>query len=304
MLSSWRSFVREALRGFWRARTSNLVTVGIITAALAVLGGFLLVVENLRTLADTWDRVQIQAYLKDDAADHRGGEVQALVERLRGLPDVREVRFVSREEALAFFRASFEELKPAAALLRDNPFPASLEVAVRGAGEDRRRRTLQLLESLAASPLVETVQDNEEEARRVLAVLAFVSSLGFGVGLVLAAASVFIIFNVIRLTVLARRDEIAIMRLVGATPGFIRGPFLVEGMLQGGVGAAAALLALYAAHTGLSDYAARSGNDLAEALSSRFLPLRLALGLLAAGLLIGLIGSALSLRRFLSESID
>jgi cell division transport system permease protein len=304
VLASWRSFVREALRGFWRARTSNLVTVGIITAALAVLGGFLLVVENLRTLADAWDRVQIQAYLKDDAADNRGAEVQALVDRLRGLPDVREVRYVSRQEALAFFRSSFEDLKSAAALLPDNPFPASLEVAVRGAGEDRRRRTRELLESLAASPLVETVQDNEEEARRVLAVLAFVSSLGFGVGFVLAAASVFIIFNVIRLTVLARRDEIAIMRLVGATPGFIRGPFLVEGMLQGGVGAAAAVLALYAAHTGLSDYAARSGNDLAEALSARFLPLRLTLGLLAAGLLIGLIGSALSLRRFLSESID
>jgi cell division transport system permease protein len=304
MLTAWRSFVREALRGFWRARSSNLVTVGIITAALAVLGGFLLVVENLRTLADAWDRVQIQAYLKDEAADRRGAEVQALADRLRSMPDVREVTYVSREQALAFFQAGFEDLKPAAALLPANPFPASLEVAVRGAGEERRRRTRELLESLAASPLVETVQDNEEEARRVLAVLAFVSSLGFGVGMVLAAASVFIIFNVIRLTVLARRDEIAIMRLVGATPGFIRGPFLVEGMLQGGVGAAAALVALYAAHAGLSDYAGRSGNDLAEALSARFLPLRLTIGLLASGLLIGLIGSALSLRRFLSESID
>lgn len=303
MLTAWRSFVREALRGFWRARTSNLVTVGIIAAALAVLGGFLLVTENLRTLADAWDRVQVQAYLKDDAADHRDGEVQALVARLRSLPDVREVRYVSREEALAFFRASFEDLKSTAALLSDNPFPASIEVAVRGTGDDRRRRTRELLESLAASPLVETVQDNEEEARRVLAVLTFVSRLGFGVGLVLAAASVFIIFNVIRLTVLARRDEIAIMRLVGATPGFIRGPFLVEGMLQGGVGAAGALLALYAAHAGLSDYAARSGNDLAGALSAHFLPLRSTIGLLSAGLVIGLIGSALSLRRFLTESI-
>lgn len=302
MLTRWRSFVAGALRSLWRGRGSNAVTVGIIAAALAVLGGFLLVAENLRTLADAWDRVQIQAYLKDAAADHQKDAVESLVAEMRGLPDVREVHFVSRQEALEFFRSAFGDLGGAAALLPDNPFPASIEIALRGTGDDRRRRTQALLERLAASPLVETVQDNEAEARRVLAVLAFVSSLGLGVGIVLSAASVFIIFNVIRLTVLARRDEIAIMRLVGATPGFIRGPFLVEGMLQGFAGAAAAIAVLYAAHVALTDYAARSGSDLAAALSARFLPLSLVIGLALAGLLIGLIGSALSLRRFLAET--
>jgi cell division transport system permease protein len=106
---------------------------------------------------------------------------------------------------------------------------------------------------------------------------------------------------VIRLTVHARRDEISIMRLVGATGGFIRGPFLVEGMLQGLAGALAALGLLYASHLALADYAARSGNGLAKLLSGQFLPAARAIALAAGGLVIGLTGAALSLRRFLAD---
>lgn len=294
--------LREALRALWRARTANLITIAIIATSLAVLGGFLLLVENLRTLADAWDRVQIQAYLEDDAADGLPAEVAALVDRMKALPEVREVRFVSRDEALALFRTSFPDLAGAAASLPDNPFPASIEIAVRGMGDERRERTRALLETLRSSALVESVQDNEEEARRVLAVLTFVSSLALGVGVVLGAASLFIIFNVIRLTIVARRDEIAIMRLVGATPGFIRRPFLVEGMLQGGAGAVTAIAILYTAYLGLTDYATRSGNTIAATLTASFLPTTTTLELTAAGILIGLAGAALSLRRFLDES--
>ncbi|HKY31154.1 MAG TPA: ABC transporter permease [Candidatus Polarisedimenticolia bacterium] len=301
MTTSLRCFLREALLGLWRSRATNLVTIGIIAASLATLGGFLLLVENVRVVADEWDRVQINAYLRDEAAEERPGEVEALVASLRTRPIVREVRYVSRQEALALFRSSFPDLAEAALALPSNPLPASIEIAVRGYGDERRERTGRLLAELKRSPLVEVVQDNEQEARRILAILSVVTRIGFGVGTVLSIASAFIIFNVIRLTLAARRDEIAIMRLVGATPGFIRGPFLVEGMLQGGTGAAAAIAVLYAAQLGLSDYAARSGNDLAELLAARFLPLRALLALVAGGLLIGLAGSALSLRRFLAE---
>jgi cell division transport system permease protein len=304
MLQTLRCFVREALKGFWRARAMNVVTVGIIAASLSVLGGFLLLVENVRSLADAWNRVQINVYLKDEAVEKQPAEVRALVGRIQAMPNVREARYVSREEALEIFRSKFETLARAAGNLETNPFPASIEIAVRG-DEGRAAASTQdadrMLADLRSSPLVETVQDNQQEARRLLSILALVSGIGFAVGGVLAVASVFIIFNVIRLTVLARRDEIAIMRLVGATAGFIRGPFLVEGMLQGALGAIAALGILYAAHLGLSDYAARSGSALADLLSARFLPAGRSASLAAGGLLIGLTGSALSLRRFLAE---
>ena len=300
-MAGLRCFLREALVGLWRSRGINAMAVGIIAAALAIVGGFLLLAENARILADEWNRVQVIAYLKDEAVEKQGSEVAALVERLKARPRVSEVRLVSREEALRIFRSRFPDLSAAAGALGSNPLPASLEISARGERGERREETERLLADLRASPLVDLVQDNEEEARRLTSILTVVFTVGLGVGGVLAAAAVFIIFNVIRLTVHARRDEIAIMRLVGATAGFIRGPFLAEGMLQGGLGAAAALAALYAAHLGLADYAARSGNGLAAILSARFLPFASGLALAAGGLLIGLAGSALSLRRFLTQ---
>ena len=306
MLQTLRYFVREAVIGFYRARAMNLVTVSIIAASLSVLGGFLILSGNLGALAEGWDHVQIHAYLKDEAvADRpsadRPSEVERLIEALESRPIVDRVRFVSREEALAIFRSRFASLAGAADSLSANPFPASIEITARGRRSERAAGTEEMIEELKSSPLVESVQDNEEEARKLLSILAVVSSIGLGVGGVLAAASVFIIFNVIRLTVHARRDEINIMRLVGATGGFIRGPFLVEGMLQGLLGAAGALALLYGGHLFLADYAARSGSDLAGLLSAQFLPTARAVGLAGGGLLIGLAGSALSLRRFLVE---
>src|SRR5678816_2807951 len=237
MLQTLRYFLREAVVGFYRARTMNIVTVGIIAASLAILGGFLLLVANVQTLVDDWNRVQINAYFRDDAVERRADDVQRLVETLRNRPTVLAVRYITRDQALAIFREKFRRLADAADALKSNPFPASVEISVRGEQTERLEGTRALLAELKASPLIEMVQNNEEEARRLLAVLAVVSSVGWGVGAVLAVASVFIIFNVIRLTVHARRDEISIMRLVGATGGFIRGPFLVEGMLQGLAGA-------------------------------------------------------------------
>jgi len=301
MLQTLRYFLREALVGFFRARAMNIVTVGIIAASLAILGGFLLLVENVRTLADDWNRVQINAYFKDAAVEKKPVAVRALVESLGARPIVREARFVSREQALEIFRTRFANLASAAGALSTNPFPASVEISVRGDRGERLESTRALLAELSASPLIEMVQDNEEEARRLLAVLAVVASIGWGVGMVLTVASVFIIFNVIRLTVHARRDEIGIMRLVGATGGFIRGPFLVEGMLQGLAGALLALLILYAAHMALADYAGRSGNGMARLLSAQFLPTARSFALAAGGVAIGLTGAALSLRRFLSD---
>ncbi len=296
-----RTFLKEAWIGFYRARGMHALTVGIIAASFAIMGGFLVVMENLHALAREWNRVQIQAYLTDEASASRADDIVALVEDLRRRPMVAEVRHVSREEAMRLFRTSFAELADAADLVRDNPFPASIEISIKGDRDARLEGTRRILEELKASELVEMVQDNEEDAQRLAGALGILSQIGFAIGATLAIASTFIVFNVIRLTVNARRDEITIMRLVGATPGFIRGPFLVEGMLQGTIGAIVALAALRAAHLGLADYARRSGDVMAALLSGHFLPFpRIALMALG-GLLIGLIGSALSLRRFLAE---
>ncbi len=301
MAQSTRVFAREALIGLYRARAMNLLTVGIIAASLSILGGFLILVENFRPLVADWNRVQIYAYLRDAAVEESAPAVQDLIARLTADPHVASVRFVSREAAMRLFTARHAELAQSAGSLGSNPFPASLEIAVRETRGQRLHETGRVHEMLTASSLVETIQDNQREARRLLTGLRIASAVVLATGGVLALASLFIIFNVIRLTVYARRDEIAIMRLVGATSRFIRGPFLVEGMMQGLLGALAALAVLYAGHVALADYAGRSGNTLAGMMTGRFLPVAGSLMLCAGGLAIGLAGSALSVRRFLID---
>src|SRR5262249_52514197 len=146
---------------------------------------------------------------------------------------VAEVRYVSKEQASAIFKKRFAHLARAADDLGSDLFPASLELVARGGRDERLEDTERLIAALRANPLVEEVRDTEEEARKVLALVGVIAAGGWVVGGILAVASFFTIFNVIRLTVFQRRDEISIMRLVGATGAFIRAPFLVEGTLQG-----------------------------------------------------------------------
>jgi len=300
IMMAW-TFLREAGVSLYRARTMTALTIGIIAASFTIVGTFAILLENLEDLAADWDRVQIQAYLKDDAAASEHAAVQELLADLGARPLVKEARYISREEAMRLFKETFADLAGTTDLLGANPFPASIEIAVSGGSDERRESTAALLAALRESPLVETVRDNDADVRRLRGALATLRGVGLGLAAVLGIAAAFIVFNVIRLTVSARSQEIGIMRLVGATPGFIRGPFLVEGMMQGILGALLALGALYAAQYALADYAARSGNVLAGALCAQYLPPLRALELAALGLLTGLAGSALSLRRFLAE---
>ena len=134
-----------------------------------------------------------------------------------------------------------------------------------------------------------------------MALIRIVSLGGWVIGGILAMASLFTIFNVIRLTVTQRRDDISIMRLVGATRSFIRGPFLLEGTLQGIVGAVTALALLYLAYGQLEAYASATENPFLQLLTVGFLSPTQAAALAGAGTFIGAVGSLLSLRRFLAD---
>jgi cell division transport system permease protein len=290
--------MREAAVNLLRARAVNALTIGIIGASLFILGGFLLLVSNLHAAVTEWNRVAINVYLRDDAPQQA---VADLRERLTADPTLREVRYVSRDQAAAIFRRRFAHLAQAADSVGGNPFPSSLELIARGEREERLEQTEELVASLRASPIVEEVRDSEEEARKVLALLRVISAGGWVVGGILALASLFTIFNVIRLTVYQRRDEIAIMRLVGATAGFIRGPFLIEGMMQGVLGALAAEGLLLFAYGRMLGYAAATENPFLKMLTSGFLSPSQAGALVLGGTFLGMAGSLLSLRRFLPE---
>jgi len=294
-----RYFLREAASDLWNRRTVNLISIGTIGASLYVAGLFILLTTNIGRVVSSWaEENRVSVYLSDAMADDARARLER---RLAGDAAVKSVEFVSKEEALGRFRRDFPDLVDLAVGLGTNPLPASFEVTVRREAVDPR-----LIEKLAATISaeagVEGVRYDLAWIRRVRTLLRILGLGGSFLGGILLAAAVITIYGVIRLNVFARREEIEILRLVGATRGFIRGPFLVEGAFQG-IAAALLALALIAATWFFVASSRPVRSDLLlAALTSGFLPLWAPPALLAVGLAIGLSGSLFSVRRVFISS--
>lgn len=290
---SMRYFLVEAAADLWRRRTTNLVSVATIGASLYVIGLFILVTTNVGRLITSWaDENRISVYLSDDLAD---ADRVAIARRLDERPEVGSVEYVSKEAALTRFRSSFPDLADLAVGLGANPLPASFEVTLRK--EAAEPKVVEgLAGGLAALAGVEGVRYDLAWVRRVRRLLEVLGVAGLCLGAILLASAVLTISGVIRLNVLARREEIEILQLVGATRGFIRGPFLVEGAFQGTAAAVVALGMI----TGTWALASRSpsvmGDMFLRALLGGFLPAWAPAALLGIGLTVGLVGSMVSLR--------
>jgi cell division transport system permease protein len=285
-------FVQEALQSLWRSRLINSLSVLTIAVSLFVLGAFLSVASVLGGVVDRWtQKVQVTFYL-DGTIEARNRE--ALEQRLREDPAVLTEEFVSRQEAVGRFQHLFKDLAALPEDLGENPFPASIEVTLRGTHQSRTD-VERLVRDHGHAPGVQEVNYDVIWIERLAAAARVIRGVGFFLGGILVLAGVFTISNVIRLTVYAREDELDIMRLVGATPSYIKGPFLVEGMLQGALGGLAAVALL---HTALLAFArdVAAASDLVGRASAG-LPPGLALVLVVGGMVAGLAGSLVSLGR-------
>ena len=194
--------------------------------------------------------------------------------------------YVSKADALAHFRREFAELAAVAASFSDNPFPASVEVRLKPEAE-ADGRAANLVRQLAAAAGVADVVYDSEWLGRVAGTLRTVRAAGLAMAALMALAAAVTVATVVRLGLHARRDEIEIMELVGAPLAFIRGPFVAEGFLQGGIGALVALLLLW---MGFALAGAWWGTDIRTMLGGdgiEFLPFRLLASLLAGGMLVG-----------------
>ncbi|MFQ5793299.1 MAG: permease-like cell division protein FtsX, partial [Acidobacteriota bacterium] len=292
--------VEEAFVELWRNRLVNTVSVVTIAVSLFILGIFATISTNLNLILTGWsNRVQITLYLKDTTGARERQETERL---LGSMPEVDSFVYVSKDEAIKRFQGYVPELDALPDLLESNPLPASYEIQV--AAEYRSPEQVhKLAQELSGKPGIEEVDYDLLWIERLTAIIDLVRALGVFIGAALIVASVFTIFNVIKLTVYGRQDEIGIMRLVGATPAYIRGPFLVEGMLQGGLGGAAALALLYLAHHLLIRRALASFRLLTSAEWLRFLSPEAWTAVILGGMVVGLIGSTLSVRRFLSNTV-
>jgi cell division transport system permease protein len=281
-------FVREALRRIWVSKRTSLVAVGMIAMSLLIVGVFLLLAENLgRAVTQAEGKSQVSIYLDAKATPEQIRNVQTYLTTRK---QFRHVRFVSREEAMRRFRSYFSNLSDVVAQLDENPFPPSFE-------SDISPREMQpFAGELRRLPGVEELQFDWEWVRRLRHLVSIINIVGLIAGGVLALAAAFTIANVIRLTMMLYREEIEIMRLVGATERIIRGPFLVEGLLQGTIGAALSVVLLFAAFFFARRFLAPANSLLWSFLVAGFLPWQKIAALLAGGMLAGYLGSWFSVR--------
>jgi len=275
---------RQGWASLRRGGGSTLFAVVAIALAMSVLGGLLLVTWNVERLLARWTTsAEFSVYLRDDATSEQRGVIEAFVDQ-SGAAAGRE--YVSKEQALARFRTEFAELASTAAGIGDNPFPASIEVRMQGTAE-RDGRADALLKKVATLPGVADIRYDRAWLAKVGAGLDALRRAGGVLALMMALAAAVTVAAVVRLGLHARREEIEIMQLVGASLAFIRGPFVAEGLLQGGIGAVSAVLLLWGGFTVAS---ASWGPQLATALEGvdpQFLPARFCALLVAGGMLVG-----------------
>jgi cell division transport system permease protein len=231
----------EALASLWRSGRSALVSIGTIAIAFITLGGFLLLSVNVQGMLDRWlEAAEISVYLQDTATD---AERQALEQMLHARAEVAAVEYVSKERALQRFRADFPELADVTSSLSQNPFPPALEVRLRtDADADAAAETL--ARDVSGRAGVGDVRFDRRWLARLLGVVSSARVAGAVVAGILMLGAAFTVGAVVRLSLYARREELEIMALVGAPFSYIRGPFVVEGLLLGGLGAVVALVAV------------------------------------------------------------
>jgi cell division transport system permease protein len=285
-------FFGEAVTSLWRSRLMNALSVGTIAVSLFVLGAFLAIAGSLNEVVRRWtQKVQVVFYL-EDGIEARVRD--SLVNRLREDPAVDTLDPVSRQQALERFRALFHDLRSLPDDLGENPFPASLEVTLKP-GHQSPAEVERLARTFEAVPGVQEVQYDLLWIERLATGARLVRVVGAFLGGVLVLAGVFTISNVIRLTVYARGDELDIMRLVGATQAYVKGPFVVEGMIQGGLGGFLSVGLLWLAMRWLTRDLAAGSDLLARAPIG--LPAGLPAMLVLGGMAVGVLGSLVSLRR-------
>ena len=263
-----------------------------IAAALVVLGALLLVNWNVERLLARWAAAaEMSVYVRDDVEP----EARAAIEQLlRQSELVSDHEFVSQDEALARFRRDFGDLAGSEPMSA-NPFPASFEVRLELVPHDAVA-VQRLADVLRGAMGVEEVRFDQRWIERTTSAVVLMRGVGLTVALVLVVAAALTVANVVRLACAARRDEIEIMQLVGAPLAYVRGPFVLEGVLQGGIGAVAALGVLGLGFVVGESWYGETASRVLGVDTVGFLPPGMGLLLVAGGMVVGCVGGLVAAR--------
>jgi cell division transport system permease protein len=292
----WTFFLREALRGLRRSSAPALAATLTVVLTAVVLGVFIPIVQaTTGTANEVRSRVVVDVYVKDSATQLEQAELREAIE---ATANVKSVEFISKGEALE--RAQEKNPKAfqeGAELLGSNPLPASFRVTPED--PDQLDEIVDRLNAGGEPQLaaIDEVRDREEDTDKILSATGLVKALTAGLAVLLVFASIALIANTIRLSVFARRREVEVMKLVGATNWFIRWPFVIEGVIVGFLGGVLAVLLLAIVKTTFVDPLSDRFALLAAPETIDF-PLLVALLMLAC-VAVSALGSGITLRRFL-----
>ena len=292
MFSSIRYFWSEALKSLFRNRFMTIASILTVTLSMFILGMFLCVVFNIDHAATYLEsQVEMSIYLKEDLTTP---QVMEVGKHLKALPGVESVSFVNKDEALAQFKEQLGEQAGILEAVNGNPLPASYSLSF-----DTPTHLKQAAIIVSEYKAVESVQYGQDIIEQLYKVAQFIRIAGAVIIVFLAGAELFIISNTIRLTVFARRREIQIMKYVGATNGFIRWPFIYEGVVIGIIGSGIASIFIWEGYQLVLAKINEAGLVFLPLMRVYPFMMYIVLSLLIAGVFIGALGSAISLRKYM-----
>lgn len=292
MFSSLSYFWGETFRSLFRNRFMAIASVLTVTLSMFILGVFLSAVLNINHMASYLEnQVEMTVYLKDGLTTD---QVMGIGKYLKAQPGMKEIKFTNKDQAMKDFRERMGDQQGLLDAINGNPLPASYQMSFQT--PEQLKTAAEVVDKYQG---VETVQYGKDIIEQLYKVAQVIRLSGIVLIIFLAGAELFIISNTIRLTVFARRREIQIMKYVGASNGFIRWPFLFEGMVIGFLGSGFASLILWEGYKTVVSEMATAGLVFIP-----MIPLWPFMGyttliILAAGIVIGVMGSAISLRKYM-----
>lgn len=292
-LSTIKYYFREAFQSVLRNSWLSLASIGVVAVSLLILGSSLLLVLNANSIAgDLESTVEITLFLKEGTSSE---EIEELESRIEDQSEVAEVKFVPKAQALEEMKENFGDNEDIlAGLEEENPLPDAFRIKTYSV-----EQVAPLAARLESLDQVDQVRYGQGVVEKLLALSKWVRTAGLVAMLLLGLAAVFLIATTIRLSVFARRKEIGIMKMLGATNWFVRFPFLLEGMFLGLTGSLLAVAAVYFGYLSLIERIEMS-LPFFQLVSDRNVLVPLLETLLGLGLGIGVAGSMISLRKFLN----
>ncbi|MBN1398130.1 MAG: ABC transporter permease [Bacteroidetes bacterium] len=289
----FRYIIKEGFSGFKRAKLSMFAAIFTICVSLLLLSSFAILFINANSVVNSLrEKVEMEAFLDEQLSADNVTEIKGMVEMLEG---VREVHYVSKEEAAKIFQQEFGE--DIYKVLNFNPLPASLKIFL-GEGYRNARHAEKIVEQVKSIKGVNDVIYRKQLLEMLDERAMIFLWITLGIGVFITISSIILVANTIRLAIYAKRKIIQTMKLIGATRGFIRLPFLLEGFLQGLIGGLIAAAVIFVVFTYLEKWLTVSLSQFANVETYYY-------GIIiGTGCLLGLLGSMISVRRFISEGIN